>query len=72
MNEVKKNYFFNLMFQVLNIVAPLITMPYVSRVLGAAGVGEYSYTYSIVSYFLIVASLGTSLYGCREISNNYI
>lgn len=71
MNEVKKNYFFNLMFQVLNIVAPLITMPYVSRVLGAAGVGEYSYTYSIVSYFLIVASLGTSLYGCREISNNY-
>lgn len=71
MNEVKKNYFFNLMFQVLNIVAPLITMPYVARVLGAAGVGEYSYTYSIVSYFLIVASLGTSLYGCREISNNY-
>lgn len=71
MNEVKKNYFFNLMFQVLNIVAPLITMPYVSRVLGAAGVGEYSYTYSIVAYFLIVASLGTSLYGCREISNNY-
>lgn len=71
MNNVGKNYFFNLMFQILNIVAPLITMPYVSRVLGAAGVGEYSYTYSIVSYFLIVASLGTSLYGCREVSSNY-
>lgn len=65
---VRKNYIFNLLFQVLNIAAPLITMPYVSRVLGASGVGEYSYTYSIVSYFLIFASLGTSLYGCREVA----
>lgn len=70
-SSVKKNYVFNLLFQILNIVAPLITMPYVSRVLGAYGVGEYSYTFSVVSYFLIFASLGTTLYGCREIANNF-
>ena len=69
-NSIKKNYVFNLIFQILNIVAPLVTMPYVSRVLGAYGVGEYSYTFSVVSYFLIFASLGTTLYGCREIANN--
>ena len=70
-SSVKKNYVYNLLFQIINIVAPLITMPYVSRVLGAYGVGEYSYIYSVVSYFLIFASLGTTLYGCREIANNF-
>lgn len=69
-NKVKRNYLFNLAFQILNIIAPLITMPYVSRILSASGVGEYSYAYSIVSYFLIFASLGTSLYGCREIARS--
>lgn len=68
-NSVKTNYVYNLLFQVLNIVTPLITMPYVSRVLGADGIGKYSYIFSIVTYFLMFASLGTTLYGCREIAN---
>lgn len=69
-SSVKKNYIFNLAYQILNILVPIVTMPYVSRALGAAGVGEYSYTYSIVSYFLIFCNLGTALYGCREIARN--
>lgn len=69
-SSVKKNYIFNLLFQIINVVAPLITMPYVSRALGAYGIGAYSYSFSVVSYFLIFASLGTTLYGCREIANN--
>ena len=66
--SVKKNYIFNLLYQVLLLVAPFVTTPYVSRVLGADGVGIYSYTSSIMSYFMLFALLGVSNYGVREIA----
>lgn len=47
---------------------PLITMPYVSRVLGAEGIGMYSYTYSIANYFLLLGLLGVENYGNRSIA----
>lgn len=50
------------------MIVPLITTPYISRVLGADGIGIYSYTYSIISYFLIVAAMGTTTYGQRTIA----
>jgi O-antigen/teichoic acid export membrane protein len=50
------------------MIVPFITTPYVSRVLGPAGVGEYSYAGSIVSYFVLVASLGIATFGQREIA----
>lgn len=56
------------MYQILLIVTPLITTPYVSRVLGAQGIGTYSYYESIASYFVLFANMGISLYGQREIS----
>ena len=68
--KVAKNYIYNTMYQVLVLVAPLITAPYVSRVLGAANIGIYSYTQSIASYFVLVGVVGTSLYGQREIAYN--
>ena len=46
----------------------IITVPYLSRVLGSSGNGEYGYTVSIVSYFIILGSCGISLYGQREIA----
>jgi len=46
----------------------LVSTPYLSRVLGADGIGTYSYAYSIVSYFILFAVLGTSTFGQREIS----
>lgn len=49
------NYLLNTSYQILILIVPLITTPYVSRVLGAEGIGIYSYTYSIVSYFLLFA-----------------
>jgi O-antigen/teichoic acid export membrane protein len=49
-------------------VLPIITTPYISRVLGAENIGIYSYTYSIVSYFILFGSLGVALYGKREIA----
>lgn len=50
------------------IALPLITTPYLSRVLGADGIGKYSFAQSIVSYFALAAALGTTLYGQRQIA----
>ena len=66
--SIKKNYVYNLIQQVLTYIAPLVTMPYVSRVLGASGVGTFSYAESITTYFVIFAGLGIASYGQREIS----
>ncbi len=68
MANIKKNYIWNTAYQVLNLIIPLITAPYLSRVLGAEGIGIQSYTASIVSYFVLFATLGTSLFGQRNIS----
>lgn len=66
--SIKKNYIFNLSYQLLLLITPLITTPYVSRVLGADGIGTVSYAESIVSYFVLFATMGITTYGQREIS----
>lgn len=66
--SIAKNYIYNMVYQVLILILPLITTPYLSRVLGAEGIGIYSYTYSIVTYFILFGSLGVALYGQREIA----
>ena len=68
MNSVKKNFIYNLIYQLILFVFPLITVPYISRVLGADGVGIYSYTYSVVYYFMIITLLGISNHGNRSIA----
>ncbi len=66
--SIAKNYIYNMVYQVLILILPLITTPYLSRVLGAEGNGIYSYTYAIVTYFILFGSLGVALYGQREIA----
>ncbi len=68
--SIGKNFMLSTLYQVLLIVAPLITAPYVSRVLGPENTGIYSATYSIEMYFSLFAALGTASYGAREISRN--
>lgn len=68
MKEIKRNFLLNIVYQILILIIPLITIPYVSRILGAEGVGIYSYTYSIVYYFVIFAMLGLNNYGNRTIA----
>ena len=65
---MKKNFIYNIIYQMLVLILPLITVPYVSRVLGADGIGIYSYTYSIAYYFMIIAMLGLNNYGNRTIA----
>lgn len=66
--SLKKNFSLSLAYQVLTLITPFITTPYVSRVLGADGVGIVSYTSSVAAMFVLFASLGTMSYGTIEIA----
>ena len=66
--SIKKNYLYNTFYQILTLITPLITAPYVSRIFGPSGIGIQSYTNSIVMYFTLFAALGTVTYGQREIA----
>lgn len=66
--SIKTNYLYNLSYQLMVIMLPLITTPYVSRILGAGGIGDYSYTSGIVSYFGLAAATGTLSFAQREIA----
>lgn len=66
--SVAKNYMYNMVYQILILITPLITTPYVSRTLGAGPIGRYSYTQSIVTYFILIGTVGIAMYGEREIA----
>lgn len=66
--KVLKNYAYNLSYQLLVIVLPIITTPYVTRVFSSEDLGTYGYFNSIVTYFILLATLGVANYGTKEIS----
>ena len=66
--SVKINYFYNLIYNLLTLLLPLLTTPYLSRVLGVENIGIYGFTNSNVTYFVLFGCLGTTLYGQREIA----
>lgn len=65
---LKRNIIYNLLYQTATLFLPLITVPYISRVLGPSGVGLQAFTLSVVDYFLLIGTLGLSMYGTREIA----
>lgn len=65
--KVIQNYFINLGYQLLILMAPLLTIPYVSRVLGPENVGINAYTNSVMTYLLIFATFGLNMYGTNKI-----
>lgn len=67
-SKVIKNYILNTLYQILVLIVPLITTPYISRVLGASNVGIYQFTQSVATYFVLISAVGTTLYGQREIA----
>lgn len=68
MKKQNKNFLYNLAYQLLTFIIPIILTPYISRVLGADNIGVYSYSYSIVYYFMLLSMLGINNYGSREIA----
>lgn len=69
MDKVVKNFLYNSGYQLLAILIPIITTPYLSRVIGAHGVGIYSYSYAIAYYFVMIIMLGLNNYGNRTIAS---
>lgn len=63
-----KNYLYNASYQLLLLILPLITAPYVSRTIGPKGIGQYSFTYSIITWFVMITNIGIAYYGDRQIA----
>lgn len=60
------NAVLNILKTVLSLIFPLVTLPYINRVLQVETIGVYNFSNSIVSYFLLLAGLGVSTYAIRE------
>lgn len=66
--KVIKNYLYNLSYQILTIILPIITVPYVTRVFTSEDLGNYVFYNSIVNYFSLFAMLGVGVYGTKQIA----
>ena len=71
MKNLSKNFIYNLIFEIVIVIAPLIVTPYVSRVLGPELIGVRSYTFAILGYFELFINLGIAIYGQREIAKHF-
>lgn len=66
--SLKKNFVLNVILSITQVLFPLITFPYVTRILLPDGVGAVNFIDSIVQYIIIFAALGIPIYGVREIA----
>ncbi len=66
--DMAKNYFYNLLLTLANILFPILSFPYVSRIIGPEGIGHVQFVFSFAQYFAILASIGVPIYGMKEIS----
>lgn len=66
--KLRGNLSLNILYNLLSVIVPFITAPYLGRVLGVTSVGEYTYVFSIASYFVMFGLLGISNYGTRSIA----
>lgn len=66
--KIIKNYLYNVAYQLFVISVPLITTPYITRVVGVSGVGINAYTNSVMQFFVLGGSVGISMYGNRIIA----
>lgn len=65
---MKKNYLYNLSFSVTNILFPVLSFPYASRILGPEGIGKVQMASSVAQYFALFAALGIPIYGVQEVA----
>lgn len=68
MATIKQNFFFNTVLNVSKVIFPLITAPYIARVLAPEGVGIFNFACTYAGYFAMVAALGIPTYGIREVA----
>lgn len=68
MSSIKKNFFYNIILSVTQVLFPLITFSYVARVIEPAGIGTVSFVESICRYAILIAAMGIPVYGVREVA----
>lgn len=66
--SITENFIYNMLYQVLVTALPILTTPYIARVLGLHANGIHSYTEGIVTYFMLFGAIGTAMYGTRKIA----
>ena len=66
--STKKNFIYNALLGLTNILVPIVTFPYASRILGPEGIGITSFAISLSTTFIVLGSLGIPIYGIREIA----
>ena len=67
--SVKKNFVYSSILTVSSYLFPLLTFPYVSRVLGVTNIGICNYVDSIITYFCVLSAMGIAVVGVREIAS---
>lgn len=67
-SNVKKNIIYQILYQILTLILPIITSPYIARVIGAQGLGIYAYSFSVAFYFVLFSMLGLTNYGNRIVA----
>ena len=68
-SSLKKNMALQTLYEVIGTCIPLVTSPYLSRVLGPSQLGIFSFTSSVVAYFLLFSKLGNANLGVRSIAS---
>ena len=66
--STKKNYIYNVLLSLTNVLFPLISFPYVARILEPEGVGKVQFAFAFAQYFSIIAAVGIPFYGIKEIA----
>jgi len=69
-SNIKKNALYNIVLSVSQVLFPVLVFPYVSRVLGPAGMGSVGFVENFTHYFIVLAALGIPIYGVREIAKH--
>ena len=68
MASIKRNFAYNILLNLSRVIFPLITAPYISRVLEPDGIGLFNFANTYAGYFALFAVLGIPLYGIREVA----
>ena len=68
MPSIKKNFLYSSFLTTANYIFPLLTFPYVSRVLGVTNIGICNFVDSIINYFIIFSMMGVNTVGLREVA----
>lgn len=67
---LKRNFIYSSILTTSNYIFPLLTFPYISRVLGVSNIGIYGFVDSIINYFVLFSTMGIGTIGIREIASN--